>query len=274
MGSPHALKGGHSLNDKVNSIHHDVGKRRPKKTRLITSPILLAAAAYVGINKYRQAKKLNKYMEQARTNTKHIRRVLILGDSVAKGYGSPNGGITNYLREHLESKFGEVNVENEGIVHLTSEGLLQKLINEKLYDQQLQDSNLVFINIGGNDLLQHFHKDGARAVLKNFFKVRSNYIKNLQHIIEYIEAINPAITIVVNNLYNSLEKDYQFFGLTGVLINYWNSSMNKLAIIRVNTKELGRKKDLWADMVHPNQEGYKELSDLIIKQVSNVLEEV
>lgn len=162
---------------------------------------------------------------------------------------------------------------NEGIVHLTSEGLLRKLVDEQAYDQQLRETNLVLINIGGNDLLQHFHIDGPRGVIKNFFNVRSQYIKNLQQIIHYIENINPAITIVVNNLYNSLEKDYQYFGLTEAFIKYWNASLNKFPIIRVNTMELGRNRELWADMVHPNQVGYHELANLIIKQVGSLLRE-
>ena len=240
---------------------------------MITSPILLTGAV-VGINKYRQTKKWNKYIDQVKKNTKDIKRAIILGDSVAKGYGSTNGGITNFLHDHLEEKFGDdVIVTNEGIVHLTSEGLIQKLINEKEYDQQLQESNLVFISIGGNDLLQHFHKDGPSGVFKNFFNVRSEYIKNLQTIIQYIEAINPAITIVVSNLYNSLEKHYQYHGFTDILFTLWNGSMNKLPIIQVNTKEMNRERDIWADSVHPNEAGYKELSNLIISQLSELLEE-
>lgn len=257
--------------EKTVNLEQHKDRKSTKKKLLVTSPILLIGAALVGINKFNQAKKMNRYIKQAKENTRDIKRALILGDSVAKGYGSPNGGITNFLKEHLEKRFGEVQVTNEGIVHLTSEGLLEKLVSEKAYDQQLIDSNLVFINIGGNDLLQHFHQNGPRAVLKNFFHVRSNYVNNLQDIIQYIEAINPAITIVVNNLYNSLEKDYQYFGLTGALINYWNTSLNRLSVIRVNTKELGRNRELWADMVHPNQAGYQELSNLIIKQVGALL---
>lgn len=249
------------------------GKKSARKKLLFTSPFLLAGAFVALVNKYRQTKKMNRYLEQARENTKEIKRALILGDSVAKGYGSPNGGITNFLKEHLEQRFGEVRVMNEGIVHLTSDGLLQKLVEEQAYDQQLKETNLVLINIGGNDLLQHYHKDGPRAVIKNFFSVRSHYIKNLQQIIQYIESINPAVTIVVNNLYNSLEKDYQYFGLTEAFITYWNASLNKFPVIRVNTKELGKNRELWADMVHPNQAGYQELSNLIIRQVGSLLRE-
>lgn len=246
-------------------------KTSAAKKLLYTSPFLFAGATIAIVNKYKQTKNMNRYIEQARENTKEIRRALILGDSVAKGYGSPNGGITSFLKKHLEQRFGEVSVRNEGISHLTSEGLVQKLIEEQAYDQQLRETNLVLINIGGNDLLQHYHKGGPRAVIKNFFPVRSQYIKNLQQIIHYIETINPSITIVVNNLYNSLEKDYQYFGLTEAFIKYWNASLNKLSVIQVNTKELGKKRELWADMVHPNQAGYQELSNLIIRQVGSLL---
>lgn len=248
-------------------------KKRGKKTRMITPPMLLGAAVVVGIRKYRQTKKWNQYIEQVKENTNHVKRVTILGDSVAKGYGSPNGGITNYLKEHFDNKYGKVIVKNEGILHLTSEGLLQKVVNEKAYDDYLRESNFIFINIGGNDLLKYYHQGGPGAVIRNFLKARSDYLNNIEQIIQYIEAINPAITIVMNNLYNSLEENYQFFGLTSVFIQYWNAGLNKLPVIQINTRELNRKDDLWADMVHPNQAGYEHLSHLIINQVSKLLED-
>lgn len=244
-----------------------------KKKLLITSPFLLAGATIVGINKYRQSKKMKNYLNYVKENTKDVKRALILGDSVAKGYGSTNGGITNFLKKHLEEKFGDVMISNEGVLFLTSEGLVHKLIDEGQFDQQLKDANLVFINIGGNDILQYFHRDGSRAVVKNFFKIRSDYIKNLKEIVQYIEGINPSIVIVVNNLYNSLEKNYQYYGFTDIFINLWNTSMNKLPVIRIKTKTMNRKKDLWADMVHPNEAGYEELSNLIIQQLDVMIED-
>jgi lysophospholipase L1-like esterase len=261
------------MEQETNKEQDNENKTSTRKKLLFTSPIIFAGATIALVNKYKQTKKMKKYIEQAKENTKEIKRALILGDSVAKGYGSPNGGITNFLKEHLEKRFGNVHVMNEGILHLTSDGLLQKLVEEQAYDEQLSESNLVLINIGGNDLLKHYHENGPRAVMKNFFSVRSQYIKNLQQIIHYIETINPAITIVVNNLYNSLEKDYQYFGLTEAFINYWNASLKKFPVIQVNTKELGKNRELWADMVHPNQDGYQELSNLIIKQVGSILRE-
>lgn len=243
-----------------------------KKKILITSPILLAGAALVGIIKYRQLKKFKDYMIYVKENTKDVKRALILGDSVAKGHGSTTGGIANFLKEHLDQRFGDVLITNEGVLHLTSQGLAQKLINKKQYDQQVKDSNLVFINIGGNDLLQYFYKGGTSGVVKNFFKIRLEYIRNLEKIVRYIEKTNPSTVIVVNNLYNSLEEDYQYYGFTNMFINLWNVRRNKLPVIRVSTKELDRKKDLWADSVHPNEAGYEELSKLIIQELSNLIE--
>mgnify|MGYP001306819083 CR=1 FL=1 len=244
-----------------------------KKKLITTSPILLGGLTFFAINKYKQTKKINEYIEQAKDHTHDIKNALILGDSVAKGYGSANGGMANFLKAYLDEMYGEVRVMNEGILHLTSKGLHDKLIEEKEYDEKLKSANLVFINIGGNDLLQYYYKDGPKAIVKNFFKIRSQYIENVKEIVEYIERVNPSAIIVINNLYNSLEKQYQYYGFTNILFRLWNASMKELSVIRVNTKEMNRNKDLWADMVHPNEAGYEVLSNLIVKELNNLIED-
>src|SRR5699024_12738372 len=108
-----------------------------KKKILLSSPVLLAAAAVIGINQYRQSKKMKSYLATVKENTKVVKKALILGDSVAKGYGSTNGGITNFLKEHLDQEFGDVMISNEGVLHLTSQGLAYQLIEQKKFDRQL-----------------------------------------------------------------------------------------------------------------------------------------
>ena len=74
-----------------------------------------------------------------------IKHIVILGDSVAYGYGT-RGGIAKYLKE----TFPGSEVTNLGINGLTSTGLVERLKSDK-WQHLIQTADLVLLNIGGND---------------------------------------------------------------------------------------------------------------------------
>lgn len=238
-----------------------------RKDNFITAPIVIAGVILASIKYYVQKKQIKAKKLTIRTNLKELKSVVILGDSIARGYGAKHGGLTPNLKRFFETQYGEIDIINKGIDNLTSMGLLRNIKTNDEVRSAVANSNIVLINIGGNDLIQRFKAGGPKEIFLNLFRIRRNYNHNLKAIIEHITELNPSAAVIVNSLYNSLDDDYQYFGMTAVLFKIWNTAIKQKSIIKVNTKDLTRSKDIWIDMVHPNDKGYEELSKIIIQQL-------
>ncbi len=192
-----------------------------------------------------------------------IKHIVILGDSVAYGYGT-RGGIAKYLKE----TFHHSTVTNLGINGLTSNGLVDRLQNG-LWDRVLADADMVLLNIGGNDLLRGFKGSGAKGLVKQFANLKKNYRKNLLEIYRHLRSLNEHQLIVQNNLYNSMKKEVQYFGFTNLLFRMWNSAIGEEGIIISRTEPMGKNPSIWLDAIHPNEEGYKMMHELLLNTLAS-----
>jgi lysophospholipase L1-like esterase len=75
-------------------------------------------------------------------------KVLILGDSIAKGTGDEQGkGFSGYLSDELKkSTSKDIIVKNEGIDGLTSTALLEQLQSKRL-NPMITDADLILVSI-------------------------------------------------------------------------------------------------------------------------------
>ncbi|WP_162287896.1 SGNH/GDSL hydrolase family protein [Indiicoccus explosivorum] len=186
-----------------------------------------------------------------------IQNIVLLGDSVALGYGT-RGGLSTYLKE----TFPESRITNLGINGLTSDGLVARL-HEQKWDNKIKDADLIILNIGGNDLLRAFRSGGARGLIRGFAALKRGYRKNLLEIYAHIRNLNREAVFVQNSLYNSMKKDVQYFGFTNLLISLWNTAIGGKDIIVARMHEMGRDSSIWLDAIHPNEDGYKIMHDLL-----------
>lgn len=166
--------------------------------------------------------------------------LVVIGDSIAKGYGS-----TDYKTDSFGAVLGEklsADVENLGIVGLDTTGLLQKLDTEKFQDA-IGDADVICLSIGSNDLLKPFLSifaqtlgvDGEEKELfskiqdnlsasakknplntasvlstamkkmtnnKQLDKACEDFPQQFNEIIQKIYEINPDALIYANNIYN------------------------------------------------------------------------
>ena len=186
-----------------------------------------------------------------------IQNIVLLGDSVALGYGT-RGGLSTYLKE----TFPKSSVTNFGINGLTSDGLVERLHQQK-WDDKIQNADLIILNIGGNDLLRAFRSGGARGLVRGFRALKRGYRKNLLDIYSYIRNLNREAVFVQNSLYNSMKKDVQYYGFTNLLISLWNTAIGGKDIIVARMHEMGNDRSIWLDAVHPNEDGYRIMNDLL-----------
>ena len=187
-----------------------------------------------------------------------VETIVIMGDSVAYGYGTKEG-IAKYLRQ----SFPASRVINLGINGLTSDGLADRVMSGK-WDHHLASADLVLINIGGNDLLQGFRKLGTVGFVRNFRAIRINYRRNLLGIYRKVRGANPEILIVQNDLYNSLKKEHQYLGLTKLLYRRWNRAIGERGVIISKMDKMGKNPAIWLDGIHPNDDGYKLMHEILI----------
>lgn len=166
--------------------------------------------------------------------------LVILGDSIAKGYGSSKeleGGFGTILGEKLSA-----DVTNLGIVGLDSDQLLEKLSEDK-FIEAVEEADVICLSIGSNDLLKPFLAKfagslGVKGEEKELFgkiqdKMSSTASKNplkaadmlssamklltnneelnkaceqfpskYEKIITRLHEINPDVIIYANNIYN------------------------------------------------------------------------
>ncbi|MFP3321791.1 GDSL-type esterase/lipase family protein [Planococcus sp. SIMBA_160] len=190
---------------------------------------------------------------------RHIDKIVILGDSVAYGYGTKGG-----IARHLEDSFPDSEVLNFGINGLTSDGLVERLRAEH-WRAELAQADLVLLNIGGNDLLRQYQGGGASELVRQFVPLKKKYRRNLLEIYGTIRKSNEQVLIVQNSLYNSMKKEVQYFGFTNLLFRMWNSAIGSQGVVVTNTRKMGKVPSIWLDSIHPNEEGYKIMHQLLLE---------
>jgi lysophospholipase L1-like esterase len=230
----------------------------------------LIATAALATKKVKKEINNYKFEQNIKQKIMGIKNILIVGDSVARGYGTNIGGVQKKLKEELSKHFEDIQVTNKGVDGLTSKGLIEKLETEE-FIEAIKKANIIIINVGGNDLLVPFKEGGAKQTIKDFRKVRTGFGKNIRMIIKTINNLNPEVIIVMNNLYNSMDKQYSYYGLSNLLIGYWNSSAEIQGIIRVKTNSMKREKGYWIDLIHPDDNGYEEMGELIYNTLTKYI---
>lgn len=167
-------------------------------------------------------------------------KLTVIGDSIAKGYGSTDSN-TNSFGAILGEKLS-ADVTNLGIVGLDTNGLLNKLDTNE-FQEAIENSDVICLSIGSNDLLKPFLSVFADSIdvkgeEKELFskiqeelskKAKSNpakaadslstamkrltdnkqlkaacedFPKKFDKVIDKIYEINPDVIIYANNIYN------------------------------------------------------------------------
>lgn len=205
---------------------------------------------------FRKALQRKKHQAQ---QPQHIQKIIILGDSVAYGYGTEGG-----IAKHLQDSFPASEVLNYGINGLTSDGLVERL-RVGHWQRELKKADLVLLNIGGNDLLRQYRNGGAKKLLRQFSALKKRYRQNLLEIYRQVQHDNANVLIVQNSLYNSMKKEAQYFGFTDLLFRLWNSAIGAKGVVVTNTRKMGKQPSIWLDSVHPNEAGYALMHELLLE---------
>jgi len=210
------------------------------------------------------------------TKTANSFKILILGDSIAKGTGDEQSkGFSGYLPEYFKNNTSkEILADNAGIDGLESLGLLEQLQSQKL-DKTISDSNLILVSIGGNDVKSILSLN--ELAKEDQFKVRlDSYLNNLKQTLKVLRTANPNAIIIFLGLYNPYEKVNSVEDTR--LLNTWNYNTQQLVeedakgifIPTYDLMKFNLAKYLSKDGLHPNSAGYQALSNRISKSVETI----
>ncbi len=196
--------------------------------------------------------------------------ILALGDSLTRGTGDSTGkGYVQYMLDNLKSKSKEnINLSNLAIKGYTSEQLLTQLKQTEI-QRQIEQSDIIVMTIGGNDLFQ-----GGESIANfNQAKIETlekTYISNLKRIYGTLRELNPEATIYHVGLYNPFNQLADSANTSSAVRN-WNFATAELAasykkIVYVPTYdlfEMNVNNYLSSDKFHPNSSGYQRISDRV-----------
>lgn len=140
-----------------------------------------------------------------------------LGDSLAYGTGATgNQGYVDKYKNHLEAdNQTTVNLTNLGVPGWTSTDLLSALKTNATFRTAVAQSDVITIDIGGNDLLRSvaFYKLGVCGGKKNnkcletsYKKLKSNW-KKIFSLVRKLRGKNPTIIRTMNLYYSSVNMD-------------------------------------------------------------------
>jgi lysophospholipase L1-like esterase len=204
-------------------------------------------------------------------------RILVLGDSLARGTGDESG--KGFAVDVLEAfrKRGKAELTNLGVNGLES-GEIRTTAESSNVRSLAADANLILVSAGGNDL-SHAAAGVARspsAVADAVAAARRDYAGNLRAILSTLREANPSAPIGVLGLYDPFgggpQADSGPGRLGASVILQWNAIAAETAlsypgVFVIPTFDLfqGRADRLSADRYHPNRKGYEEIAKRILQ---------
>jgi lysophospholipase L1-like esterase len=207
-------------------------------------------------------------------------KILILGDSIAKGSGDETArGIGGYLPDNLKNYTSkDIIVNNLGIDGLKSAELLGQL-KEGSLDSEMISSDLILISIGGNDLREIQRLSGINRE-KAFKEKQDAYIEELKEITKKIRGTNKDAFLIFVGLYNPYGDENA--NDEAQLVNKWNYSTQlifaddaKAAFIPTyDMFKLNINRFIAADRLHPNSAGYQMIANLISRSLEDIMTKI
>jgi lysophospholipase L1-like esterase len=193
---------------------------------------------------------------------------LAIGDSLTEGIGAENRekcfveGYFRYIR--CTSQCRVVNYGRSGMV---SAELLRELTSSSSLRSILPEVNEVTISIGGNDLIQVAQQNVS---LVKVLQVTDHLIHNLKGILSQINENSPKAKIVLLGLYMPNITTNKWMPIATTFLrrvnkHYRQVAHNSGAMFADPFEVFFSKPELFYDEVHPNNKGYEQLTDILIK---------
>lgn len=200
-----------------------------------------------------------------------------LGDSLTKGVGDPTQkGYIGNVRERLSQmdRFAEVTVYNYGVRGDETADLLQLLESGEIR-RRIYHADLLFMTIGGNDLMEVVENHFFNLSVELFQKKEKEYAHRLEKIIVTIRRLNPHAPLIYVGIFNPFSQYFSKIEELQKIVHSWNA-VSRQTVLRfdhtyfIPTYDLfaGKKENLFSDdHFHPNARGYQLIAERIFQRI-------
>jgi lysophospholipase L1-like esterase len=203
-----------------------------------------------------------------------VYRILVVGDSLAKGTGDESGkGFAVNVLEAVKKK-GPAEIANLAVNGMESPEVLEVVESPNVRALAAR-ADLILVSAGGNDLSHGVTRgpaptNAADAVAAS----RDRYAKSLRAILATLREANPTARICVLGLYDPFGGDAAAARLGASVIQQWNALIAETALGFSNVSVIptfdlfqGRPDRLSADHYHPNAAAYEEIARRVLQVV-------
>lgn len=198
---------------------------------------------------------------------------LLLGDSIAEGFGVKNPDEASYGK--IIADTNGYNYKNDAIMGRNSVGLLNHLTNDEEYINDVKWADIISVSIGGNDfLLDHAALLIIEGIIFNdyskFDKIGETFYENFSKSMERIRELNPNAKVIVQLLYTSWTFDFArkpynqaSKRINDAIIKYAEEKPQNIFVVDTSRIFDGRRDCISTDTIHPNAQGNIELAKAV-----------
>lgn len=211
---------------------------------------------------------ITKENKQEQTKPRDL-QVVALGDSLTEGVGDEKGGYVTLIKQYLENRddVNKVFVSNFGKRGLRSTQLADVMLNN---ESVIQQADLIFITIGGNDVMRVVRSHFLSLTYDLFVKEQQAFASRLDEQLQLLRHINKDAYIVLVGLYNPFSSVFPNISETDKIMHIWNegskeviSRYDRALFVPIADLFEGRDNVLCDDQFHPNALGYEQIAQRI-----------
>lgn len=203
--------------------------------------------------------------------------IVAIGDSLTEGVGdsSKQGGYVPYVVKFISQQkaVNDVRVSNLGKRGNRTDQLFERLKQEEVV-AKVSRADIVFMTIGGNDMMKVVRDFFYNISLKTFEKEQSKYEARLSQVLERIREINPNAHIYLIGFYNPFLHSLKSVNEINIIVKQWNEASEKVAgrykdVTYVSVEDVFEVQEslLAKDQFHPNKKGYELIAQRINEYV-------
>ena len=204
--------------------------------------------------------------------------LVTLGDSLTEGVGDEmnEGGYVGILESTLDQDDYEIDIHNFGKRGNRSDQLLARLEEEEIITA-LEDTDIILITIGANDIMQVFKENLTNITLEKFNEEQLYYEQRLHAIFTTLRNINEDAEIYLIGFYNPFEQYFSYIEELDIIVEGWNDIGRQVAT-QYDDSEFIPIKDLFENTsynliaeynFHPNHLGYRLIADRVLQFIMN-----
>ncbi len=205
-------------------------------------------------------------------------KFVVLGDSIAQGYGLKDIRNTSYGA--LISEAEGYDYVNHAIGGHTTYNLNERL-EEELVASDVASADIIAVSIGGNNfLLGGMVEMIADVLLKGDYtrmdEIGADFRENFLVALERIKQLNPDATLMIQTLYNPrddfLKDAYQYAVdiLNNTFADILHEQPGAYVIVDVAAAFEGHTEYIQRDKIHPNEAGHYVIAKEYVKTLAEL----